>query len=236
MADKPSNVDPTTMKFLGKEMYLVVTSPGAFPRDRQAAGRPPGSPSRSGEARHHVRRRAALPARLRRSRSRHVRAAREIVRRGRRHLQGGPAAQGWASHLHDLEMAAERGAHHRDGRFLRSDHEDRLTRLMPIIDIHTHCSPPRPPGDRFGVAEALRGIRVGKDMVTNYRGLPAVGLSRDGRLRTAAGDLCQGRHLRPHHFDAVCRRGHGRRIAVAVAGHLQSRQRWHRRDRRACAG
>ena len=45
---------------------------------------------------------------------------------------------------------------------------------MPIIDIHTHCSPPRPPGDRFGVQEALRGTPVGKDMVTNYRGLPAV--------------------------------------------------------------
>jgi aminocarboxymuconate-semialdehyde decarboxylase len=45
---------------------------------------------------------------------------------------------------------------------------------MPIIDIHTHCSPPRPPGDRFGVAEALRGIPAGKNTVTNYRGLPAV--------------------------------------------------------------
>jgi hypothetical protein len=45
---------------------------------------------------------------------------------------------------------------------------------MPIIDIHTHCSPPRPPGDRFGVAEALRGTQVGRNMITNYRGLPAV--------------------------------------------------------------
>ena len=45
---------------------------------------------------------------------------------------------------------------------------------MPIIDIHTHCSPPRPPGDRFGVVEALRGTPVGKNTVTNYRGLPAV--------------------------------------------------------------
>ena len=31
--------------------------------------------------------------------------------------------------------------------------------MPPIIDIHTHCAPPRPPGDRFGVQEALRGIR-----------------------------------------------------------------------------
>lgn len=42
-----------------------------------------------------------------------------------------------------------------------------------IIDIHTHCSP-RPAGDSFGVAAALRGTPVGKNTVTNYRGLPAV--------------------------------------------------------------
>src|SRR5690349_17755000 len=45
---------------------------------------------------------------------------------------------------------------------------------MPIIDIHEHSSPPRPPDDRFGVAEALRGTPVGRNMVTNFRGLPAV--------------------------------------------------------------
>ena len=44
---------------------------------------------------------------------------------------------------------------------------------MPIIDIHTHCSP-RARGDPFGVAEVLRGTPVGKNAVTNYRGLPAV--------------------------------------------------------------
>ena len=45
---------------------------------------------------------------------------------------------------------------------------------MPhIIDIHTHCSV-RPKDDPFGVAAILRGTPVGKDMVTNYRGLPAV--------------------------------------------------------------
>jgi aminocarboxymuconate-semialdehyde decarboxylase len=44
---------------------------------------------------------------------------------------------------------------------------------MPIIDIHTHCSQ-RPHGDPFGVAEALRAVPVGKNAVTNYRGLPAV--------------------------------------------------------------
>jgi aminocarboxymuconate-semialdehyde decarboxylase len=45
---------------------------------------------------------------------------------------------------------------------------------LPIIDIHTHCAP-RAPGDRFGVAEALRETSVGRNVVTNYRGLPAVG-------------------------------------------------------------
>src|SRR5262249_44806275 len=45
--------------------------------------------------------------------------------------------------------------------------------LMPVIDIHTHCSP-RPRDDPLGVAQALQGIPVGKNSVTNYRGLPAV--------------------------------------------------------------
>jgi hypothetical protein len=44
---------------------------------------------------------------------------------------------------------------------------------MPVIDIHTHCSPPAR-DDPLGVAQALRGIPVGKNSVTNYRGLPAV--------------------------------------------------------------
>jgi aminocarboxymuconate-semialdehyde decarboxylase len=44
---------------------------------------------------------------------------------------------------------------------------------MLIIDIHTHCSL-RARDDPFGVAQALRGIPVGKNAVTNYRGLPAV--------------------------------------------------------------
>src|ERR1700730_4018448 len=44
---------------------------------------------------------------------------------------------------------------------------------MPIIDIHTHCSP-RPSGDPFGVAAVMRGTPVGRNAVTNFRGLPAV--------------------------------------------------------------
>jgi aminocarboxymuconate-semialdehyde decarboxylase len=44
---------------------------------------------------------------------------------------------------------------------------------MPIVDIHTHCAP-RVEGDPLGVAAALRGAPVGKNAITNYRGLPAV--------------------------------------------------------------
>jgi predicted TIM-barrel fold metal-dependent hydrolase len=44
---------------------------------------------------------------------------------------------------------------------------------MPIIDIHTHCAA-RPQGDPFGVAAVMRGTPVGKNAVTNFRGLPAV--------------------------------------------------------------
>src|ERR1700676_3763054 len=44
---------------------------------------------------------------------------------------------------------------------------------MPIIDIHTHCSP-RPSGDPFGVAAVMRGTPVGKNTVTDFRGLPAI--------------------------------------------------------------
>ena len=44
---------------------------------------------------------------------------------------------------------------------------------MPIIDIHTHCSP-RERGDPFGLVQALRPIPAGRNLVTSYRGLPAV--------------------------------------------------------------
>lgn len=44
---------------------------------------------------------------------------------------------------------------------------------MPIIDVHTHCSPPLRE-DPFGVAGALRGTRVGANMVSGFRGLPAI--------------------------------------------------------------
>jgi len=44
---------------------------------------------------------------------------------------------------------------------------------LPVIDIHTHCAP-RPADDRFGVAAMLRGTPAGRNVVTNYRDLPAV--------------------------------------------------------------
>ena len=46
--------------------------------------------------------------------------------------------------------------------------------MTPIIDIHTH-SAPRVTGDPFGVAAVMRGTPVGKNMVSSFRGLPAVG-------------------------------------------------------------
>src|SRR6516165_7392783 len=44
---------------------------------------------------------------------------------------------------------------------------------MPIIDIHTHCAP-AVKGDPFGVTEVMRGIPVGRNTVTDFRGLPAI--------------------------------------------------------------
>jgi predicted TIM-barrel fold metal-dependent hydrolase len=44
---------------------------------------------------------------------------------------------------------------------------------MPIVDIHTHCSA-RAQGDPFGVAAVMRGTPVGKNTVTDFRGLPAI--------------------------------------------------------------
>ena len=39
--------------------------------------------------------------------------------------------------------------------------------------MHTHCAP-RLVGDPFGVAAVMRGTPVGKNMVTNFRGMPTV--------------------------------------------------------------
>lgn len=46
---------------------------------------------------------------------------------------------------------------------------------MPhIIDIHTHCAP-RQREDPFGVAAIMRGTPIGRNTLTNYRDLPAIG-------------------------------------------------------------
>ncbi|HUB95407.1 MAG TPA: amidohydrolase family protein [Stellaceae bacterium] len=42
------------------------------------------------------------------------------------------------------------------------------------VDVHTHCTIPGRE-DPFGVADLMRGQLVGGNMVTNFRGLPAVG-------------------------------------------------------------
>ena len=44
---------------------------------------------------------------------------------------------------------------------------------MPIIDIHTHCSA-RGRDDRFGLVQAMQPTPAGSNVVTSYRGLPAV--------------------------------------------------------------
>ncbi len=54
-----------------------------------------------------------------------------------------------------------------------------LSLIDSSVAMHHHRHPhplfaAGPPGDRFGVAEALRGTPAGKNAVTNYRGLPAV--------------------------------------------------------------
>jgi aminocarboxymuconate-semialdehyde decarboxylase len=46
--------------------------------------------------------------------------------------------------------------------------------MSQIIDIHTHCSP-RQREDPFGVAAIMRGTPIGRNMLINYRGLPAIG-------------------------------------------------------------
>ena len=45
--------------------------------------------------------------------------------------------------------------------------------MPPIVDMHTHCSPAGR-GDPFGVRAAMASTRVGRNMVSSYRGLPAV--------------------------------------------------------------
>ena len=56
----------------------------------------------------------------------------------------------------------------------RAEHVTSAASSCPSSTSTPIAAPPRPPGDRFGVAEALRGTPVGKNTVTNYRGLPAV--------------------------------------------------------------
>ena len=46
--------------------------------------------------------------------------------------------------------------------------------MAHMVDIHTHCTIPTR-DDPFGVAELMRGQVVGGNMVSNFRGLPAVG-------------------------------------------------------------
>jgi predicted TIM-barrel fold metal-dependent hydrolase len=46
--------------------------------------------------------------------------------------------------------------------------------MSHIVDVHTHCSFPSR-ADPFGMAAAMQSTRVGRNTVSSYRGLPAVG-------------------------------------------------------------
>lgn len=46
--------------------------------------------------------------------------------------------------------------------------------MAQLVDIHTHCTLPSRE-DTLGVAAAMRGTPVGKNMYTNFRNLPAIG-------------------------------------------------------------
>lgn len=46
--------------------------------------------------------------------------------------------------------------------------------MAHMVDVHTHCALPSKE-DPFGVADLMRGQIVGGNMVSNFRGLPAVG-------------------------------------------------------------
>jgi predicted TIM-barrel fold metal-dependent hydrolase len=45
--------------------------------------------------------------------------------------------------------------------------------MAHIVDIHTHCSAP-PKGDPLGVAHAMRGKMVGKNLYSDYGGIPMI--------------------------------------------------------------
>jgi aminocarboxymuconate-semialdehyde decarboxylase len=45
--------------------------------------------------------------------------------------------------------------------------------MAHIVDIHTHCTLP-PKGDPLGVAAAMRGQMVGRNMYSDYKGMPGI--------------------------------------------------------------
>ena len=90
-------------------------------------------------------------------------------------------------------------------------------------------------GDPLGVAEALRGTPVGRNTVTNYRGLPAVSYHDmsdfDLQQEVCAKAGITGRII----SNSVRRRGDDRGVQKARDRRGQARQRPDRRDRGAVA-
>ena len=142
MADAPSNVHPLTHKFLGKEMYLVVT-------------RPVRSPEIEKRLSEHLAHQVEL------ERKGIMFAAGPLYSKGSQTPEAGmfvlransfeeaeaicktdPLHEAGLADLHHPEMAGERRQHHAEGELLRPDGGDRLIRnLADCLQITVMSSP-----------------------------------------------------------------------------------------------
>jgi uncharacterized protein YciI len=116
MADVPSNVDPATKSFLGKEMYLVVTRPVRSPEIAKRLG-------------DHLAHQIELEKRgiMFAAGPLYPRGS-ETPEAGMFVLRASSFEEAEAIAKEDpLHKAGQRGPHHRHRRFLRSDHEDRMS-------------------------------------------------------------------------------------------------------------
>ena len=128
MADLPSNVDPSTKGFLGKEMYLVVTRPVRSPEIAKRL---------ADHLAHQVdleKRGIMFAAGPLYPRGSETPEAGMFVLRANSFEEAEAIANEDPLHKAGLrtytisEMATQRRPHHRNCGFFRSDHEDRLKR------------------------------------------------------------------------------------------------------------
>ena len=127
MADVPSNVDPATKSFLGKEMYLVVTRPVRSPEIAKRLG---------DHLAHQIeleKRGIMFAAGPLYPRGSETPEAGMFVLRASSFEEAEAIAKEDPLHKAGLrtftlaEMAGQRRPHHRHRRFLRSDHEARMS-------------------------------------------------------------------------------------------------------------